>query len=221
MLNAFLSNDWTAITESANKPLEPLELSKLEQSIIIARMKKLAKDPAFYFANALELVHNAYQEQDWERQSEYGDFVRPKPSDQNAWKQYEEMIQNAVQLLSKYRGINGDWRTDRFVTVPTNDRASMGSMAAASIGEGIRITWKSLGSQVLTETAQLSDIDDIKQNMDMTNCSTDDILERLEQYCTKHDLVLAEGDCDETYATMYVYSLEAELIDTIILKNIS
>lgn len=123
--------------------LEPLELSKEEQNIIIARMKKLAKDPKFDFANALELVHVSYTKQEWERQQVIGDIVRPSPPDRRAWKQYEQMIGLAVKLLSKYRGVNGLWRSERYDTVPTNQRASMGSMAAArikteSIGRYIR-----------------------------------------------------------------------------------
>ena len=93
VLQAFLTGNYDSlIQESANKPLAPLELSKLEENIIVARMKKLAKDPAEQFANALELVHKSYLEQDWERQSEYGDFVRPTPGDKEAWKQYESFF---------------------------------------------------------------------------------------------------------------------------------
>ncbi len=123
--------------------LEPLELSKEEQNVIIARMKKLAKDPSYEYANALELVHQSYTKQDWERQQVIGDIVRPSPPDRRAWKQYEQMIALAVKLLSKYRGVNGLWRSERYDTIPTNQRASMGSMAAArikteSIGRYIR-----------------------------------------------------------------------------------
>lgn len=113
--------------------LEPLELSKEQENVVIARMKKLAKDPAYDFANALELVHKSYQQQDWERQKVIGDLVRPSPPDRAAWEQYEKFIQLAVKLLSKYRGVNGLWRSERYDTVPVNQRASMGSMAAARI----------------------------------------------------------------------------------------
>lgn len=113
--------------------LEPLELSKEQENVVIARMKKLAKDPEYDFANALELVHKSYQQQDWERQKVIGDLVRPSPPDRAAWTQYEKFIQLAVKLLSKYRGVNGLWRSERYDTVPTNQRASMGSMAASRI----------------------------------------------------------------------------------------
>lgn len=118
--------------------LEPLELSKEQENVVIARMKKLAKDPQYQFANALELVHQSYQQQPWERQKVIGDLVRPSPPDRAAWKQYEKFIQLAVKLLAKYRGVNGLWRSERYDTIPTNQRASMGSMAASRIkGESV------------------------------------------------------------------------------------
>lgn len=204
IIKALLSDNWT-LHESTNTPLEPLELNKLEQGIIIARMKKLAKDPQFNFANALELVHRSYEQQDWERQGTYGDFIRPKPSDRKAWTQYEEMIQNAVKLLSKFRGINGDWRTDRFVTVPTNDRASMGSMAAASIGEN----W------VLSTTTPIT----LFENVGITDAES--FVLQLEQYCEHNSLILTEGECTASQYTLYLYNLDATLQNTIHLKKSS
>lgn len=143
VLSALYHNNFDYLTEKANVALEPLELSKMEQNIIIARMKKLAKDPAMSFANALDLVHRSYAQQDWERQSTIGDIARPGYTDKKAWKQYEEFIELSVALLAQYRGVNGDWRTNAFASVPTNDRSSMGSMMAAKVGESVTITWQS------------------------------------------------------------------------------
>ncbi len=53
------------------------------------------------WANALHLVHKAYQ---------VNGVQRPMPNMQNAWKQYEENIQYAVKELAKTHGLEGDWR---------------------------------------------------------------------------------------------------------------
>lgn len=60
-----------------------------------------AKDQTQKWANALELVHKAY---------EVSAIERPTPDLKNAWKQYEENLSYAVQQLAKYRGMDGDWR---------------------------------------------------------------------------------------------------------------
>jgi hypothetical protein len=118
------------------KVLEPKELTKEEELIVISRMKKMAKDPKYKFANALELVHQSYLRQPFERQTVVGDLVRPTPTDRAAWKQYESFIELAVKLLAKYRGIDGDWRTDKFASLPVNYRSSIASTAAAKVKEG-------------------------------------------------------------------------------------
>ena len=53
------------------------------------------------WANALHLVHKAY---------EVNGIQRPTPEMQEAWKQYEENIQFAVQQLAKTHGMSGKWR---------------------------------------------------------------------------------------------------------------
>lgn len=62
---------------------------------------KGAKDLAQKWSNALHLVHKAY---------EVAQIQRPTPTMRGAWKQYESLIQYAVEWLSKTRGIKGDWR---------------------------------------------------------------------------------------------------------------
>lgn len=53
------------------------------------------------WANALHLVHKAYQ---------VAGIQRPTPDMKELWDQYEEIIQYAVKQLSKARGLKGDWR---------------------------------------------------------------------------------------------------------------
>jgi len=53
------------------------------------------------WANALHLVHKAYQ---------INGIQRPVPNMKEAWKQYEENIQFAVNTLAKTHGMKGDWR---------------------------------------------------------------------------------------------------------------
>lgn len=65
-----------------------------------------AKDVEQKWANALELVHKAY---------EVSGIERPTPDLKNAWKQYEENLTYAVQQLAKYRGMDGDWRTTSMI----------------------------------------------------------------------------------------------------------
>ena len=65
-----------------------------------------ARDVEQKWANALELIHKAY---------EVSGIERPTPDLKNAWKQYEENIAYAVLQLKKYRGIDGDWRTTSMI----------------------------------------------------------------------------------------------------------
>ena len=65
------------------------------------RIKDGAKDLDQVWANALELVHKAY---------EVEGVQRPTPDLKDAWEQYEENIAYAVEMLGKYKGMDGDWR---------------------------------------------------------------------------------------------------------------
>jgi len=80
------------------------DLSTLPEDTINELRKNItegAKDQAQKWANALELVHKAY---------EVAAVQRPTPDMRSAWKQYEENLQFAVEQLAKFRGIDGDWR---------------------------------------------------------------------------------------------------------------
>ena len=93
------------LKELITSPLsEAKDLSELPEDAMKGIQKNIrngAKDLDQKWANALELVHKAY---------EVANVQRPEPDMSAAWKQYEENIQYAVQQLAKTRGINGDWR---------------------------------------------------------------------------------------------------------------
>jgi hypothetical protein len=80
------------------------QLDKIPEDIIKEiqkNIKKGAQDVKLIWSNALELVHKAY---------EVSSVQRPTPDMPNAWKQYEKNLQYAVEQLSYYRGLKGDWR---------------------------------------------------------------------------------------------------------------
>ena len=76
--------------------LPPDVMSELQKNI-----RDGAKDVQQKWANALELVHKAY---------EVAGVERPTPDMRKSWKQYEENLTYAVQQLAKFRGMDGDWR---------------------------------------------------------------------------------------------------------------
>jgi len=83
---------------------ESSDLSRLPQDVLTAiksNIRKGAQDLKQKWANALELVHKAY---------EVEGAQRPTPDMDAAWKQYEENLQYAVQQLAKNRGMKDDWR---------------------------------------------------------------------------------------------------------------
>lgn len=65
------------------------------------KIRKGSQDIKQKWANALELVHKAY---------DVVGIQRPTPEMVEAWKQYELNIQYAIQRLAKDRGMDGDWR---------------------------------------------------------------------------------------------------------------
>ena len=77
------------------------ELPEGELNKIKSNITKGAKDTEQRWANALELVHTAY---------ETAQVQRPDVTMESAWKQYEEMIHHAVKELAKARGMEDDWR---------------------------------------------------------------------------------------------------------------
>lgn len=89
--------DLYMITESKDIDALPEDIMNEIQKNIRAGAKDLEQK----WANALELVHKAY---------EVSGTQRPTPDMKNAWKQYEENLMYAVGQLSKFRGVRGDWR---------------------------------------------------------------------------------------------------------------
>ena len=85
------------------------EFDALPEDVMAEIQKNIrngAKDTEQLWSNALELVHKAY---------EVSGTQRPTPDMKGAWKQYEQNLQYAVEQLSKYRGIKGDWRMSSHV----------------------------------------------------------------------------------------------------------
>ena len=85
------------------------DLSKLPEDTVNELRKNItdgAKDQEQKWANALELVHKAY---------EVAGVQRPTPDMRSAWSQYEEVLQFAVEQLAKFRGMDGDWRMSSHV----------------------------------------------------------------------------------------------------------
>ena len=92
-----LLNDLFILNEADDYDSLPSDvISELQKNI-----RDGAKDREQLWANALELVHKAY---------EVAGVQRPTPDLKNAWKQYEENLTYAVQQLAKERGMQDDWR---------------------------------------------------------------------------------------------------------------
>lgn len=95
------------LTNLHEKKEDLSELPELQIRDIKKNIKDGAKDTTQLWANALELVHKAY---------EVAGIERPDISMEAAWKQYEEMIGFAVKELAKARGVDGDWRHTSLTT---------------------------------------------------------------------------------------------------------
>ena len=80
------------------------DLSRLPNDLfkeVQKNIRKGSEDLQQKWANALELVHKAY---------EVAAVQRPSPDMKDAWEQYEENIEYAVKQLSDARGMEDDWR---------------------------------------------------------------------------------------------------------------
>ena len=110
-----------------------------------------AKDVEQIWANALELVHKAY---------EVSGIERPTPDLKNAWKQYEENLTYAVQQLAKYRGMNGDWRTTSMIfteaALEPKQKTFRVTYSGPDAGEGSTVAAKSIDEVIheLTDTPE-------------------------------------------------------------------
>jgi hypothetical protein len=211
------------IAESKGPDLEPLELSKPEEHAVIARIKKLARDPNENFPNALALVHKGYEEPQWEKDGAggIGDLVRPTPADRAAWEQYEEFIKLAVKLLAKYRGAKGDWRTDRFDLVTTNHRASMGSMAAARVVEQVSVHWKSLSDLNIVCEELLPNDGLFRNDCIVTESGLDAVADKLAMSIAKThpDYIVAEGNQSPHIMEVIIYDKDCDVVDVAVLRE--
>ena len=87
------------IQEKIDKNLEKIPENVI--SDLKKQIRKGARDIKQNWANALELIHKAF---------EVEAVRRPEPSEREAWKQYEELIKYAVKELANNRGLDSDWR---------------------------------------------------------------------------------------------------------------
>ena len=80
------------------------DMSVLPEEALNAIKKNIrdgAKDLTQKWANALQLVQQAYK---------VANVQRPDPTMTGAWSQYTDMIAYAVKELADTRGLDGDWR---------------------------------------------------------------------------------------------------------------
>lgn len=87
------------MVSEANDPLDAIPEDAFAE--VQKNIKKGAEDMDQDWANALDLVHKAY---------DVSGVQRPTPDLKNAWKQYETNLQFAVEQLAKFRGMDADWR---------------------------------------------------------------------------------------------------------------
>ncbi len=96
----FLS-DLYVLSEAKNKAKD---LSILPEDVIKEIKKNIrdgAKDLDYEWANALEMVQQAFK---------IAGVERPTPSEKDAWKQYEELLQYGVNEMADSRGHDNSWR---------------------------------------------------------------------------------------------------------------
>lgn len=96
---SFLKEIFQALEEDKSGDLSMLPSDIMSE--IQYKIRRGSQDIKQKWANALELVHKAY---------EVVGVQRPTPEMKDAWKQYEQNIQYAIQRLAKDRGMDGDWR---------------------------------------------------------------------------------------------------------------
>lgn len=130
------------------------DLDALPPDVVTEIQKNIrtgAKDVEQKWANALELVHKAY---------EVSGIERPTPDLKNAWKQYEENLIYAVQQLAKYRGMDGDWRTTSMIfteaALAPKQKTFRVTYSGPDAGEGSTVSADSIDEVIreLTDTPE-------------------------------------------------------------------
>lgn len=94
-----LLSELLLLSERSDPSAEPLPEVVIGE--IRSNIRKGAKDVEQKWSNALEIVNKAY---------DVAVVGRPTPIDKAQWKQYEELLQFAVQQLAATRGGKGEWR---------------------------------------------------------------------------------------------------------------
>lgn len=93
------------ILSEANKSSKAKDLSILPEDIVKEIKKNIrdgATDLEYEWGNALELIHQAFK---------VAGVERPTPSEREAWKQYEELLQYGVEELADARSnFDSSWR---------------------------------------------------------------------------------------------------------------
>lgn len=126
--------------------LPPDVMSEVQKNI-----RTGARDIEQKWANALELVHKAY---------EVSGIERPTPDLKNAWKQYEENLTYAVKMLAKFRGMEGDWRTTSMIfseaALMRKPKTFRVSYSGPNAGEGSTVNAESIDEVIheLTDGAE-------------------------------------------------------------------
>lgn len=132
------------LTEEDNSALPEIEIKNLQKLI------RKGAETSSEWSNALQLLHKAY---------EVANIERPTPAMISAWKQYETLITYTVQQLTKYNGLNGNWR----MTSESFEIEKMTEFTANLF----------LKENVISHKIEGRDIDDvveyIKTNLDMEN----------------------------------------------------
>ena len=96
----FLNSLYTLSEAKGNNDLSILDNGTIKE--IKKNIRDGAEDLEYEWANALELVQQAYK---------VAGVERPTPSENGAWKQYEEMLQYAVEELGEARkDADSSWR---------------------------------------------------------------------------------------------------------------
>ena len=146
------------------------DMTKLPPDVISEIQKNIrdgADDQQQKWSNALELVHKAY---------EVAAVQRPTPEMRDAWQQYEENIQYAVEQRAKYRGLEGDWRMSSHVFHEAMEKKVKFRVTTLGdkFGEGRTVKAKSLDDvidAVKARNTSLYDVDIQRDEHDPTKAS--------------------------------------------------
>ena len=151
--------------------LPPSTMDDIQRSI-----REGAKNVEEQWANALELVHKAY---------EVAEVQRPTPDMKDGWKQYEENLQLAVKELAKARGIDGDWRMSAHIF---HERAPAPKVKS--------------DEEVDTKFTITSDVDGLPLQCDVTADSVYDIVKPMMKFnITGHELEVKQRS--DNHAVVY------------------